>query len=136
VSITLSSAVRAARMNAIRDAMNAGSGPAILRIYSGTRPASQGSPTGLLLAELTFSDPCSPVSTNGTLTMSAITPDGQANNSGAASWFRVVDSNNVVVMDGDIGTYYSDMSISNQNIIANQQVNCTQFNISDGNEAF
>lgn len=127
--------MRAARMNAIRDAIDSGSAAGYLRIYSGTRPAITGTPSGLILAELRFQDPCAPASTDGNLTMSALSPALQATNSGTASWFRVLNSSNVVVMDGSIGQY-EDMSVSNANIVAQQQVNCTAFNISDGNQSF
>ena len=135
MALYLSAAVRAARVNAIKAQIDSGSGPGMLKIYTGYRPYNLGSATGTLLAELVFSDPCAPDSTDGILTMSAITSDLQANANGYAGWFRVLNSSSVVLFDGTIGSdqYSGDMVISNQNIVANQLVACPTFVLVDGN---
>jgi hypothetical protein len=124
--------VRTSRANVIRDAIDAGSGAGLLRIYSGTRPATDGTAT-TLLAELTFSDPSSAGASNGVLTMSSITADSSANATGTATWFRVVDSAGATVMDGDCGTSGSDLNLNSTAISTGQQVSCSSFVITEGN---
>lgn len=126
--------VRTNRANVIRDAIDAGSGAGLLRIYAGTRPATDGA-AGTLLAQLTFSDPSSSGASNGVLTMSAITADSSADAAGTASWFRVVDSNNNTVMDGDCGGTGSgaDLTLNAVSISEGQQVSCSSFVITEGN---
>jgi hypothetical protein len=126
--------VRNSRANVIRDAIDAGSAAGKLRIYSGTRPATDGTAT-TLLAELTFSDPSAPNASNGVLTMSAITADTSADaaTTTTATWFRVVDSNGATVMDGDCGTSGSDLNLNSTSISPGQQVSCSSFVITEGN---
>lgn len=87
----------------IKDAIDAGSGPGILQIYSGSMPATPETSvtTQTLLGTLTFSDPCGTIG-SGTLTMSAITQDASADNGGTAAWARILDSTGSAVMDVDV----------------------------------
>lgn len=101
--------VAAATGNAILDAlrvkMDAGSGPALLKIYTGTQPA--GADTALsgntLLGTLTFTDPAAASASSKTLTFSTITADSAADASGTATWARVLDSDGVAIFDCDVG---------------------------------
>ena len=81
-------------------AIDAGSGPGLINIYSGTMPATVETAitTQTLLATLTFSDPCGTI-TDGVLTMDAITQDVSADATGMAAWARITDSDGNVVMD-------------------------------------
>lgn len=134
MAIAFKSTVRTSRANVIRDAIDAGTTAGLLRIYSGTRPATDGAiTTQTLLAELTFSDPSSSGASSGVLTMSAISPDTSANATGTASWFRVVDSNSNTVIDGDCGTSGSDLNLNSVSITTGQQVSCSSFVITEGN---
>lgn len=95
-------AVKNSTLIQIRDAIDAGPGAGYLQVRSGTIPADVATAvTGTLLGTLTFSDPCGAVSA-GALTMSAITQDSSADNTGTATWARIFDSAGTAVMDIDI----------------------------------
>jgi len=100
MALGFATTLRTARASQIVAAIDAGAGAGKLRLYNGTRPATGGAVT-TLLAELTFSDPCGTV-TSGVLTFSAIASDASADNTGTATWFRIVDSTGAFVLDGTI----------------------------------
>ncbi len=100
MALGFATTLRTARASQIVAAIDAGAGAGKLRLYNGTRPATGGTVT-TLLAELTFSDPCGTV-TSGVLTFSAIASDASADNTGTATWFRIVDSTGAFVLDGTI----------------------------------
>lgn len=128
----LATALRNSRLNDIRDAIDAGSGAGLLRVYDGTRPATGGAAT-TLLAELTFSDPCAPSASGGTLTFSAITADASANATGTATWCRMVDSTGAFVADGSVGTSGADYNLNTVSITVGVQVSCTSAVLTEGN---
>lgn len=132
MAIAYVTALRNTRMDAIDDAVNAGAGAGLIRIYDGTRPATGGTAT-TLLAELTASDPMFGASASGVLTASAITQDSSANATGTATWFRVVDSSGNAVMDGNVGTSGSDLNLTTTSITATQPVSITSFVLTEGN---
>lgn len=100
MALGFATTLRTARASQIVAAIDAGAGAGKLRLYNGTRPATGGTVT-TLLAELTFSDPCGTV-TNGVLTFNNLTSDASADNTGTATWFRIVDSTGAFVLDGTI----------------------------------
>lgn len=128
INVTL----RNTRLNAIRDAIDAGATAGFLRVYDGVRPATGGSAT-VLLAELTFSDPCAPAAASGVLTFSAITADASANATGTATWCRIVDSTGAFVTDGSVGTSGADYNLNTTSITAGVQVSCSSASITEGN---
>ena len=79
-------------------------GSAILKIYSGTQPATGGAET-TVLAQLTCNATFAGAASAGVLTMNSVTADSSANASGTATWFRIYQSNGTThVMDGDVST--------------------------------
>jgi hypothetical protein len=124
--------LRNSRLNAVRDAVDAGAGAGLRRIYDGSRPSTCGTATNLL-AELTFSDPCAGAASGGVLTHSAITADSSANATGTATWFRDVDSTGTCVMDGSVGTSGADYNLNSTSITAGVQVSCTSSTLTAGN---
>ncbi len=122
------------RANQITAARDAGTGAGKIRIYDGVRPNKGETPTNLL-AELTFNDPSAPAAVAGVLTANAITGDLAANASGVATWFREVDSDDVFVMDGDIGLSGSgaDLILNDVNIVVGLPVNITSYVNTEGN---
>ena len=124
--------LRNARANLIRDAVDAGAGAGLFRVYDGTRPATGGTAT-VLLAELTMSDPCAPAAAGGVLTFSAITADASANATGTATWGRMVDSTGAFVDDFSVGTSGADFNLNTVNITTGVQVSCTSASITEGN---
>lgn len=135
VGTTLSNAAAIAACDAIVDLIDGGSGAGKLRIYDGTKPANPdvAISTQTLLAELTLSDPAfgaaADANPGGRATASSITQDSSANNSGTASWFRVVDSNNVAILDGTVGTSDADLILVTVTIVATQPVQVSSWTV-------
>ena len=125
-------AIRNGWLNNILAALDAGAGAALIRIYDGVRPATGGAPT-LLLAELTCTDPAAPAAASGVLTFSPITQDASANNTGTATWFRMVDSAAAFVLDGNVGTSGSDLNLTTTSIVVTQPVSITSATITAPN---
>lgn len=125
MAIRYSAAARTTQMTALNTEIGNG---AILRIYSGTRPASvAASITGTVLAELTCGSPFGTVS-NGVLTAASITQDSSANATGTATHFRLFQSNGTTaVLDGDVGTSGSDLNLTSTSITSGQPVQITSF---------
>jgi len=132
MTVALATTLRNSRADEITTALDAGSGAALLRIYSGTRPATGGTVT-TLLAELTFSDPVASAASGGVLTASAITADTSANATGTATWGRLVDSDATFVGDYDVGTSGSDLNLNTTAIVAGATVSVTSFVMTEGN---
>jgi len=84
--------------------LNAGSGPAKFRVYTGVQPAKPdvAITSQVLLGTLTCSDPAGTFS-GRRLTFGAITQDSAADNGGTATWGRVFDSDDNPVEDVDVG---------------------------------
>jgi hypothetical protein len=125
-------ALRNARLDEIT--ARAGSG-ALLRIYSGTRPATGGTPT-TLLAELVCGSPFAPAASGGVLTAGTISDDTSANSSGTATWFRLVASNGTThVLDGSVSGSGGggDMELSSTSIVELGTVSISSFVITAGN---
>lgn len=93
-----------ALLDAITARVDAGSAAGFIRIYDGAMPATADTALSgnTLLAELTCSDPAAAAASAKTLTFSAITQDASADASGTATFFRIVDSDSNVVLQGDI----------------------------------
>jgi hypothetical protein len=95
--------------NAMLDTITTRAGnAALLRIYDSTgtgRPSTGGAvTTQVLLAELTCGTPFAAGAAAGVLTLGAITQDASANNTGTATWFRIVKADGTTfVLDGNVG---------------------------------
>lgn len=91
--------------DAVKTAIDAGSGPGTIKLYNGTQPATPNTAitTQTLLATLTFSDPCGTAS-SGVLTFSAITDDGNVDATGTPTWARIADSAGNAVVDMACGS--------------------------------
>lgn len=104
----------------------------LLRIYSGTRPATGGAET-TVLAELTMNATFAPAASGGVLTLNAITQDASANATGTATWFRMLTSGAAARIDGNVGTAGSDMNLNSTSITAGGTVSITSATITAGN---
>lgn len=91
--------------NAMGDAITTYAGAsAILRVYSGTRPATGGTPT-TMLAQLTCNATFAPGASGGVVTLNAISPATSAAATGTAAWWRLVRSDGSThIMDGAVST--------------------------------
>lgn len=122
--------LRNTQLNAITTQAGAS---ALLRIYSGTRPATGGTAT-TLLAQLTCNATFAPAASAGVLTLNAITQESSAPATGTATWFRIVQSNGTThVMDGSVGTSGQDMNLNSTSIVTGGTVNLTSATITAGN---
>lgn len=102
---TLSSARRNAAAAGHTDAIDSGSGPGLIRIYSGTKPAGPDTAitSQVLLAEFTCADPAFTAGATGVRVLDAtpaLTAEGLA--AGTAAWYRAVSSDNVAHLDGTV----------------------------------
>lgn len=122
-------AVRNAQLDAITTQVGASG---LLRIYSGSRPATGGTET-TVLAELTCNATFAPAASGGVLTLNAITADSSANATGTATWFRILTSGAVAKIDGDVGTSGSDLNLNSTSITSGGTVSVTSFTITAGN---
>ena len=130
MALGYSTALRNNRLDAITTA--AGSN-AVLRIYSGVRPATGGTETTQLV-QLACAATFAPGASGGVLTANTIT-DGTATESGTATWWRLQTSGGTQVIDGDVGSSGSgaDMELSSTSIVEGGTVSITSFEITAGN---
>ncbi len=122
----LSNASANAEANALAALLNSG----LIRIYSGTQPATADTAitSQTLLATLTFNATAFPTAVNGVVTANAIAQDPSAAASGTASWFRCLKSDaTTVVMDGSIGTASANLVLNSVAISSGAAVQCSSF---------
>jgi hypothetical protein len=131
MAFKFSTSLRNARLDAITTAVGSNG---ILRIYSGTRPASVSAAiTGTLLAELTCSATFAPAASGGVLTVNAVTQDSSADATGTATHFRQWRSDGTTaVLDGDVGTSGSDLNLNTTSIVAGGPVQITSYVLTEG----
>lgn len=133
MTTSLTNAAAIAACDAIVDLVDAGAGAGKLKIYSGAVPTDADTALGaqVLLATLTFSDPAfgAAADTGGeaTATASAITADASADATGTASFFRVTDSDDVVLWQGSVGTAGENLNLNSVAIQAGAEVAVTAF---------
>jgi len=115
MAVTYTTAVKNARMTAVRDQIDAGSGPGVLQI--GTTGM------GTVLVEVTLDDPCGTV-TGGVLSLSNFPrSDTSANATGTAAAARIRDSSGNDVITGlTVGLSAADVILDSLSITAGQQV--------------
>lgn len=127
MSLYLTNAVAQGMLNGTGLAEALGASPKI-RIYSGSVPANaDASNSGTQLAELVCaSTPFSGFSDTGTAaraTFGTITSDTSADNTGTASFFRIVDSAGTTVKaQGTVGTSSADLILNTVAISAGSTV--------------
>lgn len=118
MAVVYSATAKTNRMTAVRDTIDAGTGPGVLQI------GTAGMAT--VLAEITLGDPCGTVS-GSTLTLSGFPrSDTSANASGTAAEARIRDSSGNDVITGlTVGTSGSDINLDSTSITAGQTVTIT-----------
>lgn len=126
----------AALRNAQLDAITTRAGnAAVLRIYTGAKPATGAAATGTLLAELVCGTPFAAAAAAGVLTLGTISADGSANATGTAGWFRISSSGGTHVLDGTCGASGSgaDLILSTTSIVSGAIIAVTSATITRGN---
>lgn len=113
--IGLSDALTTARAALIRDALDAGAGPAVLTFYTAPRPARGAAvTTQAVVGTATLSQPCGTVS-GPTLSLAAIAGSA-ATGDGPAVWARAVDGSGAFVADFGVGVYGSGADIELEDV--------------------
>lgn len=124
------------RNNRLNQITSRAGASALLRIYSGTRPATGGTAT-TLLAQLTCNATFAPAASSGVLTLNAISPATSAAATGTATWFRIVQSDgSTFVMDGSVSTVAAgtgDLRLDDTNIVLGGTVAISSATITEGN---
>ena len=116
MAVTYSNTVKQARMTAVRDQIDGGSGPGVLEIGTAAM--------GTTLATITLGDPSGTVAGAGVLTLSGFPrSDTAADASGTAAAARIRDSNGNVVISGlTVGTSGTDVILDSLSITSGQTV--------------
>lgn len=120
--------------------IDAGTGAGTLRIYEGTAPADAdtalaGGGANDLIAQLTMSDPSAGAAASDVWTANSITDDTAADITSTATFFRVLDSDANVVLQGTVGldTGTFDLELNDTAITINDNVAVSAFTITEGN---
>ena len=130
----ITTVVRNAMLDAIRDAVDGGAGPATIKVYSGTQPANANAALAgnTLLATLTCSDPSASNASSGTSTLSAITEDSAADATGTATFARIETSTGTTIFDCDVSATGGGgtIELNTTSIVTGGPVRITSFTIS------
>jgi hypothetical protein len=85
-----------------------------------------------LLAELTLNATAFAGAVAGVATANAITSDSSADNTGTATWFRVVESNGTTILwDGSVGTSGADLNLNTVGLVAGAAVAVSSFTVTE-----
>ena len=129
----ISDAARTASCNAIVDLIDGGASAGYIQVRSGAAPTNPGDAnSGTLLATLPMSDPAFGNAATGVATANAITDDSSADASGDAGHFRVFDSDNNCILQGNAGEAADapvNMEFNEKSIVAGGVVSVTSFTV-------
>lgn len=133
MSVRISTAARNAMVSAVTALADAGSGAAHVRVYTGTQPAGPGSSaTGTLLLDIPLNDPSFAAPSTGVAT-GDVTPEPTDDGitTGTAGWFRLLDSNDVAILDGSVTATGGggDLTLSTVSITTGLTVNLTSITL-------
>lgn len=134
----ITNALAIAALDSIVDACDVGSANAAAEvwIYSGTPPADADAALSgnTLLAELVMSNPAFGAAADDTpgaiATASSITDDSSANANGTATFFRIVNRDEAVVLQGTVGTSSADLIVATTTFVAGQPVQISSLTVS------
>jgi hypothetical protein len=124
MAINYAAALKTTRMQAVRDAIDAGPAAGKINIYTAAY--------AVLLVSITLADPASSV-VAAVLTLLGMPKSGTGVGAGNAAIAKILDSTDAVVADGlTVGTSGADIIIDNVNIAIGQTVNITAGTITHG----
>jgi hypothetical protein len=106
-----------------------------LRIYSGTQPThvDDALAGNTLLADLALSATAAGGAASHVLTLSSITADSSADNTGTATWGSLLKSDNTRIVDFSVGTSGADLNLNTTSIVSGAQVSVSSFGITAAN---
>ncbi len=118
-------------LNAIRDLLDAGTGAATIKFYTGTQPANGDAALAgnILIGTLTCTDPSAPNAASGVLTFNAIADDSAADAAGTITWARAQDSAGTNVLDCDVGTAGATINMSSVTVAIGDILRITSFTL-------
>lgn len=129
MAIRLATAARNAAADAVVDLIDGGAGAGTLKIYTGSVAANPNTtPSGTLLATVTFADPAFGAASTGVAT--ATNPDAvTGSGDGTAGCFLVEDSTGANVFDGTVTATGGggDLELSTTTISTGVSVDITSF---------
>lgn len=115
MAVTYTTAVKNARLDAVKTAIDAGAAAGKLEIGT-TSMAS-------VLVTITFNDPSAAAAASGVLTFSGFPKTVAASATGTAAEARIRDSNNTDIITGlTVGTSGSNINLDSTSITASQNV--------------
>lgn len=114
MTLRVSNAARSSLADALRLLVDAGTGAGKIRVYSGSQPAGPDTAVSgqTLLAEFTLADPSFGAASNGVTTLASTPRTTTGLAAGTASWFRVLDSDNVAIVDGAVATSDAELNLN------------------------
>lgn len=132
MTIHLSTEVRNARLQAIKDTIGASG---YLRIRSGTAPDfTSDADVGTVLSEIILPSGWLGIPTGGGVSMSGTWADASADDTGTATHFRIYRSDGTTCdLQGSVGTSATDMIVLTTSFVATQPFTVTAFSLVDGN---
>ena len=131
MTLAIDDTIRNAMMDAISAAIDAGATGGLIRFYNGAQPVKGGTVT-TLLGTVTFAATSYNGAVAGAMTANAIVP-GVGVGDADATWFRVVDSNLVFVMDGTVGVSGADINLNTITISTGIDIDVTSSVLTAGN---
>lgn len=99
---SISTALRTTLADAIDDAVNTGSGTAVIEIRTGSAPGIGNAATGTLLASISLSNPAFGNAASGVITLSGVPLSVTAAATGTAGYCRMKDRNGTAVGEGSV----------------------------------
>lgn len=126
-ALTFSTAARSAQMTGVNGLLAGGS----IEAWSGTKPASLGTPGGTKLATLTLGSPAGTVA-GGVLTIGVVTQSNSLHVSGTPTFIRFKDSGGTAMADIDIGSGAGTVSFTGT-VTTGQNVTVTGLTLTAGN---
>ncbi len=130
MAFTVSTGTQNAMCDAVAARVDAGSGPGVIEIRTGSKPASANdAATGSLLATITLDDPAFDGASDGTADLLGVPLSGTGVADGTAGWFRVKDSDGGAVFDGTAGTSGTDLILASATISTGVTVQITSGSI-------
>lgn len=109
---------------------------ALLRIYSGTPPASANAALSgnTLLGELVCGSPYAPAASGAVQTANAISNDPSADATGTATFYRLYKADGTTVVEqGTAGTSGTDAILNTTSIVAGGPISCSSKTITEAN---
>ena len=112
MSVTHTTAVRNAIVDAVTTALDANTPPGVIKLYTGAPPGPGNAPTGTLLGTGTLANPAFGAASAGVASMNGLPLTFSCVANGTGGYFRFLDGAGNVIEEGTIGTSGADLNFS------------------------